>query len=67
MSKSRIEELEELIEQAHRERELAEAEGMEDEAYQWRQEASHLARELADERIQRPFTAYENEFGDYPI
>lgn len=62
-----IKEIQELLANAHREIALAEAEGMEDEAYQWRQEASHLARELAELRIHRPFTEFENEFGDYPL
>ena len=33
----------------------------------WQQEVSMLAKELVAAQIERPFTAYENEYGDYPI
>lgn len=31
------------------------------------EEVSQLARQVADARISRPFTAYEDTYGDYPI
>lgn len=39
----------------------------EDAEYEWKQEVSMLAKELVEARIERPFTAYEDEYGDYPI
>lgn len=41
--------------------------GNEDAEYEWAQEVSSLAKELVEERIDRPFTAYEDEYGDYPL
>lgn len=39
----------------------------EDRAYEWKQEIGALAKELEEATIERPFTAYEDEYGDYPI
>jgi hypothetical protein len=39
----------------------------EDIAYEWKQEIGVLAKELEEATIERPFTAYEEEYGDYPI
>lgn len=36
-------------------------------AYEWKQEISALAQELEEATIERPFTAHEDEYGDYPI
>ena len=41
--------------------------GNEDAEYEWKQEVSALAKELVAVRIDRPFTNYENEYGDYPL
>lgn len=37
----------------------------EDAIYEWSQEVSALAKELDLARIDRPFTAYEDTYGDY--
>ena len=39
----------------------------ENAAYEWKQEIGALAKELEEATIERPFTAYEDEYGDYPI
>lgn len=63
----RIEELSTELAEAHRQAALAQEAGMDNEAYEWRQEASMLAKELVETRIDRPFSAYEDEYGDYPL
>lgn len=64
---ARIEAISIELAEAHRQAALAAEAGMDNEAYEWRQEASMLAKELVEARIDRPFTAYEDEYGDYPI
>jgi hypothetical protein len=64
---AKTEELEGMLNRAHAEAEVAEALGNDLAAYEWRQEAASLAKELTEERIDRPFTNYEDLYGDYPI
>lgn len=64
---AKTEELEGMLNRAHAEVQAAEEAGNELAAYEWRQEAASLAKELTEERIDRPFTEYENLYGDYPF
>lgn len=64
---SKIEELEAALSHAHEQAAIEQEAGDEYEAYAWRQEARAIAQQLDSERIERPFTAYENEYGDYSI
>lgn len=68
MSKAtRIAEIEAELTNARSELFKAQDGGNEDAAYEWQQEVSMLAKELVEARIDRPFTAYEDEYGDYPL
>lgn len=68
MSKAtQIAELEAELVDAHQELSNAQDAGNEDAEYEWQQEVSRLAKELVEARIDRPFTNYENEYGDYPL
>jgi len=62
-----IADLQNQIEEAHRQADLAREAGEENHEYQWRQEATALVGQLEIERIDRPFTAYEEMYGDYPF
>lgn len=63
----KIADLKAELAEAHRQAALAQEAGQELEAYEWRQEATYLAKELVELTIERPFTEYENEYGDYPL
>jgi hypothetical protein len=68
MSKAtQIAELEAELVNARQELFKAQDAGNEDAEYEWQQEVSMLAKELVEARIDRPFTNYENEYGDYPL
>jgi hypothetical protein len=68
MSKTeRIAELEAELSNARNELFKAQDAGNGDAVYEWKQEVSSLAKELVEARIDRPFTAYEDEYGDYPL
>jgi hypothetical protein len=68
MSKAtRIAELEAELTNARNELFKAQDAGNEDAEYEWQQEVTILAKELVEARIDRPFTAYEDEYGDYPL
>ena len=64
---SNVKELRQQLANARQELFKAQDAGNEDAAYEWQQEVSMLAKEVTEASIERPFTAYENEYGDYPI
>jgi hypothetical protein len=66
-TKTKLEELQLKLAIAHAE--LIKAQDAEDAdaIYDWQQEVSALVKLVVQESISRPFTAYENEYGDYPI
>jgi hypothetical protein len=61
------EEIQSDLNRARREFIFAKEAKEENAAYEWKQEISALAKELEEASIERPFTAYEEEYGDYPI
>lgn len=61
------EEINEDLARARREYIFAMEAKEENAAYEWKQEIGALAKELEEATIERPFTAYEDEYGDYPI
>lgn len=64
---SNLEELREELVNARRELTKAQEAGNEDAAYEWQQEVTQLAKEVTEASIERPFTAYEDQYGDYPL
>lgn len=61
------EEIQEELNRARREYIFAMEAKEENAAYEWKQEIGALVKELEEVSIERPFTAYEDEYGDYPI
>lgn len=64
---SKLEELQAELANARAELFKAQDAGNEDAEYEWGQEVKMLAKEVVEASISRPFTAYEDEYGDYPI
>ena len=64
---NRIEELEQELAAARNELFKAQDAEDDDAIYEWSQEVSMLAKELVNAKIDRPFNAYEDTYGDYPI
>jgi hypothetical protein len=60
-------EIQEELNRARREYIFALEAGEDNAAYEWKQEISMLAKELVEASIDRPFTAYEDTYGDYPL
>lgn len=63
----RIEEISNELAAARNELFKAQDADNQDAIYEWSQEVSMLAKELTEARIDRPFSAYEDMYGDYPI
>ncbi len=67
MATRTVEDIKSELGKAHREYIFALEANEDDRAYEWKQEIGFLAKELEETTIERPFSAYENEYGDYPI